>query len=489
MMILFAAIVGQSAWVQFFHASALDKSVLNPRNNSTNDQYQRGEIVAANGTVLAESVPTGKSSHPWRRIYPEGQLFSNIVGFTSTNQGNWALEAQYNSVLEAHSQPPQSFEQLLAPTQAADSINLTVEPALQKVAQEQMMGRDGSVVALDPSTGAILAMYSNPTFSPTPFTSIYAAVQRAAWVKDNKKDAEGYPPLGLVATQQTIFPGSTFKVITTAGLVKYKPSLMTMSYPLMTSTKLPDTTAVLHNDGDVECGGTVAEMLPESCDPGYALLGLALGAQDLTATANDFGYNEIPPLDLPGVVASFFPKESTLAANPPFLAYSAIGQEDVSTTALEDALTAAAIADGGKIMTPHLMSTITGPDGAIIQRYKDSVWKDPLTKSQAAQIVPLMVKVVTSGTAYGVFPASLDVAAKTGTAQVGNDLTNDTDDWMIAFAPATDPTIAVAVSVPFQGYSRTGAIIAGPIMKCVIEAALAEQAGKPVTGTSTTCPS
>jgi peptidoglycan glycosyltransferase len=332
-------------------------------------------------------------------------------------------------------------------------------------------------------------MYSNPTFSPTPFTSIYAAVQRAAWVKDNKKDAEGYPPLGLVATQQTIFPGSTFKVITTAGLVKYKPSLMTMSYPLMTSTKLPDTTAVLHNDGDVECGGTVAEMLPESCDPGYALLGLALGAQDLTATANDFGYNEIPPLDLPGVVASFFPKESTLAANPPFLAYSAIGQEDVSTTALEDALTAAAIADGGKIMTPHLMSTITGPDGAIIQRYKDSVWKDPLTKSQTAQIVPLMENVVKFGTAAGVFPASLDVAAKTGTAQVGNDLTNDTDDWMIAFAPATDPTIAVAVSVPFQGYSRTGAIIAGPVMKCVIEAALAEQAGKPVTGTSTTCPS
>jgi penicillin-binding protein A len=490
MMILFAAIVAQSAWVQFFHASALDKSTLNPRNNSTNDQYQRGEIVAANGTVLAESVPTGKSSHPWRRIYPEGQLFSNVVGFTSTNQGNWALEAQYNTDLEAHSQPPQSFEQLLAPTQAADSINLTLEPALQKVAQEQMMGRDGSVVALDPSTGAVLAMYSNPTFSPTPFTSIYASVQRAAWVKDNKKDADGYPPLGLVATQQTIFPGSTFKVITTAGIIKYQPSLLTKYYPYMVSTALPDTTSRLFNDGDVSCGGTVAEMLPQSCDPGYALLGIALGAQDLTATANDFGYNEIPPLDLPGVVASFFPKESTLAANPPFLAYSAIGQEDVSTTALEDALVAAGVADGGKIMTPHLMASITGPDGAIIQRYKDSVWKDPLTKSQAAQLVPLMHAVVTEGTAEQVgFLAVDDVAAKTGTAQIGNDLTNDTDDWMIAFAPASHPTIAVAVSVPFQGFSRTGAIIAGPVMKCVIEAALAEQAGKPVTGTSTTCPS
>src|ERR1700677_4734950 len=127
-MLFFPALAAQSAWVQFFHASALDKSTLNPRNNSTNDQYQRGEIVAANGTVLAESVPTGKSSHPWRRIYPEGQLFSNVVGFTSTNQGNWALEAQYNTDLEAHSQPPQSFEQLLAPTQAAVWINLPLVP-------------------------------------------------------------------------------------------------------------------------------------------------------------------------------------------------------------------------------------------------------------------------------------------------------------------------------------------------------------------------
>jgi peptidoglycan glycosyltransferase len=490
MMILFAAVVGQSAWVQFFHASALDKSSLNPRNNSSNAQYRRGEIVAANGTVLAESVPTGKSGNPWRRIYPEGQLFSNVVGFTSSIQGNWALEAEYNSDLESHAQPPQSFEQLLAPTQAADSVTLTLEPALQKVAQEQLKGRNGSVVAIDPSTGAILALYSNPTFNPTPFTSTSTDVQRAAWLKDNKKNSEGYPPLGLVATQQTIFPGSTFKVITTAGLVKYKPSLMTTSYPEMTFTALPDTTSLLHNDGGEFCGGTVAEMLPESCDPGYALLGLALGAQDLTATANDFGYNEVPPLDLPGVVASFFPKESTLAANPPFLAYSAIGQEDVSSTALQNALVAAGVADGGKIMTPHLMSSITGPDGAIIQRYKDSVWKEPLTKSQAAQIVPLMHAVVTSGTAYTVgFLAQDDVAAKTGTAQVGSVLTNDTDDWMIAFAPASDPTIAVAVSVPFQKFNVTGAIVAGPIMKCVIEAALAEQAGKPVTGTSTTCPS
>src|SRR5208282_4862500 len=338
---------------------------LNPRNFVTSNEYQRGEIIAADGTVLAKSVATGNRSFPWRRKYPLGDLTAGVVGFSSTIYGEWALEAQYGSYLEGHSLPPQSVEQLLAPSEGADSVTLTLQLALQKIAEEALAGRDGSVVALDPRTGAVLAMYSNPTFNPAPFTAEEPKVQTAAWKRGIKKDVHGYPPLGLVATQQTIFPGSTFKVITTAGLVKYNPALLTKYYKPIVFTKLPDSNKPLYNDGDVACGGTVAEMLPQSCDPGYALLGLALGAQDLTATAQAFGYNQIPPLDLPGVVASFFPKESYLAANPPFLAYSAIGQQDVSATALQNALVAAGIADGGKIMTPHLMSYTTAPDGSI----------------------------------------------------------------------------------------------------------------------------
>ncbi len=485
--VLMALVVGQSAYLQFFHRDALDSSAINPRNDVSTNQYPRGEIVAANGEVLAQSVRTSSSANPWRRIYPAGTLFSGEVGFTSTVYGDWALEAEYNTYLESHPLAPQSFEQLLEPTQGSDSLTLTLVPTLQKIAQAELGGRDGSVVAIKPSTGAIEAMYSNPTYDPTPFTSTSTAVQEAAWKRDNTKNVHGYPPLGLVATQQTIFPGSTFKVITTAGIVKYKPSLLTKEIPVEVSTALPDSNKRLFNDGDVACGGTVEEMLPQSCDPGYALLGLDLGAQDLTATATDFGYNQVPPIDLPGAVASFFPTEANLAANPPFLAYSAIGQEDVEATALQNALVAAGIANGGTIMTPHLMASIQGPDGATIKRYKDSVWKKPLSQTQAAQIVPLMEKVVTQGTAYGIFLAQDDVAAKTGTAQVGNALTNDTDDWMIAFAPATDPVIAVAVSVPFQNYSATGATVAGPIMKCVIEAAIALSQGQPATGTATTC--
>lgn len=487
---LFVVVAGQSLWVQWFHAAALNASPLNPRNNVTNVQYPRGEILAANGVVLAESVPTGNSSFPYKRVYPEGSLFAGVVGWTSTEYGEWALEAQYNTQLEAHSLTAQSLEQLLSPSEGEDSVTLTLVPPLQELARAELKGSDGSVVAIVPKTGSLLTVYSNPTYNPEPFTSPSRSVQTAAWKKDNTKDADGYPPLGLVATQQTIFPGSTFKVVTTAGIAKYKPSLFTTTdYPPMVFTKLPDTNKLLYNDGDTSCGGTIAEMLPASCDPGYGLLGIALGAQDLTAEAHAFGYDEVPPIDLPGVVASYFPSESYLAANPPYLAYSAIGQEDVEATALQNALVAAGVADGGTIMTPHLMSYISGPDGSVIERYKDSVWKTPLTPRQAAMIVPLMHDVVTVGTAslVGFLPQD-DVAAKTGTAQVGNNLANDTDDWMIAFAPANNPTIAIAVSVPFQGPSVTGAKVAGPIMKCMIEGALALQAGQPITGTSTTCP-
>lgn len=488
-LLLFVLAAGQAAWVQYFHAPVLNASGENPRNITANNVYQRGQIVAANGTILAESIATNSQVNPWKRVYPLGALTAGVVGFSSSAQGNWALEAQYNSLLMAHTQPAQSLAQVLAPTTASDSITLTLQPVLQKIAQSALAGRDGSVVVLNPKTGDVLALYSNPTYNPAPFASFNAKIQQAAWKLVNKKDASGFPPLGLMATQQTFPPGSTFKVITTAGIVAYDPVLMTKVIPMKVFTKLPNTTQLLYNDGHTACGGTVAVMLPESCDPGYALLGLDLGASSLTAEANAFGYNSVPPLDIPGVVPSNFPAESYLAANPPFLAYSAIGQEDVRATALQNALVASAIANGGKIMTPHLLSYVSGPDGTIIKRYRDSVWKTPLSAAQAAQIVPLMQNVVKFGTAAGVgFLATDQVAAKTGTAQVGNSAKN-TDDWMIAFAPASDPTVAVAVSIPFQNISVTGAEVAGPVVKCVIEGALAMQKGLPPTGTATTCAS
>ncbi|HEY5439411.1 MAG TPA: penicillin-binding transpeptidase domain-containing protein [Acidimicrobiales bacterium] len=498
-LVLFAAIVVQSANIQFFRAPALDASPNNPRNNASNAKYARGDIYAANGQVLAVSVKESSSLYPYRRIYPLGSLTSGVVGFSSPFYGEWALENEYNSYLEAHTQPPQSFAQLLAPTTASDSVTLTLYPQLQRIARNAMndphTGKpiDAAAVVLNPKTGAVLGMYSNPNYNPLPLTSPTSAVATAAWKLYLKPDSNGFEPLGLVATQQTFPPGSTFKVITTAAAVVGKPADMTKVFPVGSYTTLPDSTSKLYNSGGGACGGTVAEMLPPSCDPGFALLGLDLGPQLVYNAATSFGFDQVPPLDLPttagGAVASYFPPEKSFSNNLAALMISSIGQENVRASALQDALVAAAIGNDGVEMTPHLMSYITGPDGKTVLKYKDSIWKTPLSPTQAAQIVPLMRGVVTDtfGTAYGVqFLPQDEVAAKTGTAQTGN-IKKNTDDWLIAFAPASNPTVAVAVVVPYQPTANFGATVAGPIVKCLIEGALAIQNGKPPTGTSTTC--
>ena len=196
-------------------------------------------------------------------------------------------------------------------------------------------------------------------------------------------------------------------------------------------------------------------MLPPSCDTGFALVGLDLGAPLLSQTAQAFGFNKAPPLDLPGVQPANFPPASSFKYNLPGLAYSAIGQENVQETALQNALVAATIANGGVQMTPHLLSYVAAPDGTVVYRYRPHAYLTAITPSQDAQIVPLMQKVVSQGTAYGLFPSWLDAAAKTGTAQIGN-AAHQLDDWLIAFAPASNPTIAVAVVMPYQPVDDRG---------------------------------
>ncbi len=486
--LLFAVLVGQASYVTFFHAPALDASPLNPGPGTSVVSDARGEIIAADGQILAQSVATNSSANPYKRIYPLGPLTAGEVGWVSLYHGDWGLESQYNNYLVPHSLTPQSFAQVLSPLQGTDNVNLTLYPELQRIAQVALAGRDGAAVVIDPRNGNVLGLYSNPTFNPAPFVSPSSAVEAAAYAKGIAPDKNGFPPLGLVALDQTFPPGSTFKIVTTSAAEVYKPSLLTKSYPVASYTTLPGTTTLLHNDANSYCGGTVVQMLPASCDQGYALLGLDLGATNLAKMANAFGFNSRIPIDMPYEVASKFPPVSSFTYNLPFLAYSSIGQGNVQATALQMALVAAGVADGGSIMTPHLMSSIVDPTGKVVQRYTPTQWLHPVTSSEANFTKSLMVGVVQNGTASGVgFLPQDQVGAKTGTAQVGNAAQN-TNDWMIALAPASHPTVAVAVAVPYQANYDYGATVAGPIVKCLIEGALAIQNHQPSTGTSTTCP-
>ncbi len=488
---LFGIVMLQALNIQFFKSSALSNSPGNPRIANALRNEPRGEILAADGTILAQSIPSTSSTFKYQRVYPQQSLYSQEVGFNSPVYGAYGLEASYNSYLTVHSQPAQSLAQLFSPVKEPDSLTLTLVPSLQKLAQSQLAGRDGAVVVINPSTGGILAMYSNPTYDPNGLVSPSVTSEEAAWKAAITKDANGYPPLTSMAYQQAFPPGSTFKVVTSAGVYDLKPSLANKSYAQASTISLPDTNKTLSNFGGATCGGTIAQMLPPSCDTGFAEVGLDMGSTLLYQQATAFGYDNYIPVDLPygSVAVSNFPTPAQQVGRLPFVAYSAIGQGDVRATALQNALVAAGIANKGIVMTPHFMRAIRNAEGGLIKTYAPKAWKTATTPKTAASVSQMMQNVALYGTAAGLFPQNYDVAAKTGTAQTSATNVNlQTDDWMITFAPANAPRFAIAVILPNQALSGTGAEIAGPVMRCMVLGAWAVTSGQPAQGTSSTCP-
>ncbi|HEX3795485.1 MAG TPA: penicillin-binding transpeptidase domain-containing protein [Acidimicrobiales bacterium] len=497
LLICFALVIVQLANIQFRRANALSNDPNNPAVSSKQYANKRGTITASDGTVLARSVKTTDKTDPFHyyRIYPQGPLYAGITGYDSRFYGTSGIEFEYNQYLGTHVQPAENFSQLLfnKPPSEPDDVTLTVDPVLQAAATNALKdaplsNKDGAVVVIDPTTGAVLALASNPTYDPNPISAQDVTTDQQAHFEDSVKDREGFDGLQPLATEGSFAPGSTFKVITSTAVYNLKPSLTDFSFPVAGQILFPDSGGkALTNDGGDPCGGTMAIMLPQSCDPGYGALGVKLGVPTLTKQAEDFGYSifqsksqYIPNLDLPNVASSTF---SALLPNAQaLLADSAIGQFNDSSTPLEGALVAAGIANGGVIMTPHLMAQIRDAQGNIVKTYKPTPMLTAASPSAAAAVNKLMQAVNTApgATARGLFPDSWHVAIKTGTAQApvtspSGVTTEETDDWMIGFMPAVGtPRIAVAVVEPQQSFTGTGAGEAGPLVKKVFQAYLDE---------------
>ena len=485
MVLCLGLVVAQLVNIQLVKAKQLQSSPFNPRIASQRYINPRGSIYAADGTVLAKSVKTpagtNTADYPYQYIrqYPQGTLFAGITGYDSAlYYGTAGIEEQYDSFLGPHQQPPQTLSQLLFRQQqprTTDSVTLTVEPSLQNAAEQALTtlppgaNKDGAVVVLQPSTGNVLAMVSNPTFDPNTLASTSLAAEQLAYLSYTQKDHEGFFPLRPIANRETFPPGSTMKVVTSTAAYNLKPSLAGFNYPVQQCQKFSDSNVPLC-DQSGPCGGTMTQMLPFSCDPGYAELGVQLGVPIMTQQSELFGYNSVPDIDLPDTSKSIFP---TLAANSQaFLGQSSIGQYDVQTTALQNAMVASGIANKGVLMTPHLMSSIHDSQGALVQTYTPKAESTVATTQAAQQVTSLMEGVALTGTAAGVgFPSYLCAAVKTGTAQT-DPTTGLTDTWMIGFAPANNPQVAVAVVVPQQANSSDGASVAGPIMNAVLKAAV-----------------
>jgi peptidoglycan glycosyltransferase len=470
-MLLFVAMVAQLTNLQVLQANSLNHNRLNIRTTLRDFSRNRGVIQTADGVVVAQSVPT-TDQYKYQRQYPTGSLFAFVTGYQSLIYGTDGVESSYGSQLDGRNLPlhVSDLSQLFSNTQPTADVTLTLTNALQQAATAALGPRIGAVVALDPTTGAILAMVSQPTYDPNLLASHTASTERQAWTALNANPDQ---PLLARPYRERYAPGSTFKVVTSAATLDRMPALATKSYPILTDLTLPQTTHTLHNFGGESCGGTLPDILRLSCDTAFAQMGLDLGGTNLAAEASGFGFTSHPPLDLPGPIAtSTFPDPATFPHDLPSLAFSAIGQQDVAATPLEMALVAAGVANGGVIMTPHVMASIHDNEGRVIRTDTPSPWMTATTPQTAATLTQLMIGVVQAGTGTGVALPGVQVAAKTGTAELDP---NHVNAWMIAFAPANAPRIAVAVVLPALsgiGNEVTGGVKAAPVVRAVLAAYL-----------------
>jgi len=489
-LILYLALFIQLNVVHVLRADEYGDHAANRRQILEDFGEPRGVIQTADGVVLAQSVE-GSGQFERRREYPEGPLYAHITGYFSFAYGTFGVEDTYNDELSGHGLPARvrNLEDLFVDDERIANVTLTIPHSVQQEAAAALGEQEGAVVALDPRTGAILAMYSWPTFDPNPLV-----VEDQAQARANRESlAPDRPgsPLRSRAYQERYFPGSTFKIVTgAAGLTSGKVTPEQPAYPRTDSYTPPLTNRAIRNFGGASCGGRFFDILRVSCNTSFAQMGVDIGPEDMVERADAFGFNSRPPLDLPAVAASAFPELSFFDRNTPALAQAAIGQNNVQASPLLMAMIAAAVANDGVMMAPHVMAEIRDDQGEVVDRRDPEPWREAMPTDVAAIMRDAMVQVVESGTARRLAIPGVAVAGKTGTAQLGTEPSRS-HAWIVGFAPADAPRVAVAVIITGQpgASEQTGGRVAAPIAQRVLQAALAAtipgapgQSGEPGTG-------
>jgi peptidoglycan glycosyltransferase len=461
-------------YVQVVKAGDYRDDARNQRVLLAEYSRQRGQISAA-GQVLAQSVETGDRLR-FQREYPDGPVYSTVTGFYSVLYSGSGIERSMDEVLNGNDDrlfARRLSDLITGRDPSGGSVVLTIDPAVQQAAYEALTSRDyaGAVVALRPQTGQILAMVSTPTYDPNKLASHNSEDQTAAWTKFNDADP---PVLPNRAISETYPPGSTFKLIDTAAALQngFTPDSQLTAASEIT---LQDTATQLENFAGTACGtgptASLRDALARSCNTAFAELGAQLGEDKIRAQAEAFGVGTEPPA-IPMTVAP-----STLGDIPDTasLQQSAIGQRDVRFTPLQNAMIVAAIANGGQVMAPYLVQQVLSPTLDVL----DETQPDRLGRAMPADVAKTLTDLMIGAenrTQGGGKITGVQIAAKTGTAEHGADpKATPPHNWYVAFAPANDPQIAVAVLVENGGdrsLEATGGSRAAPIGRAVIAAGL-----------------
>ncbi len=454
-------------YIQVVRGPGYRDDARNPRVLLAQAEKERGTIVARNGEILARSVVEQFDSRAYSRVYPYGPAFVHSVGFSSLLFGDRGLEDAYAADLR--SKEDLTISDLVAALLGRDlrpqSLVTTLDLDLQQVAIEALGDQRGAVVALEPSTGAILAYVSSPGYDPTPLLGATAGPLGDALA------AEPDQPLLNRADSNTYPPGSVFKIVTAAAALDAAIATPATEFPNPAELSLPGSTAVIRNFGGGRCGSgetvTLAEAFRISCNTVFGEVGLQLGAGELVATAEAFGFNRDIPFEW-DVLDSVIPVASSFRDDQPGLAQTAIGQRDLQATPLQMALVGAAIANGGMIMEPHLVRTVVDVDGEITHANEPVEFSRATTPATASEIATMMEAVVDSGTGRSAAIAGVRVAGKTGTAETELGAPHA---WFVGFAPVEQPQIVVAVLVEAGGSvgdEATGGSLAAPLARQII---------------------
>ncbi|MEA2273278.1 MAG: penicillin-binding protein [Solirubrobacteraceae bacterium] len=454
-------VVFTSRWT-VFEARSLQDKTANRRPLLEAQRIPRGFVYADDGTKLATNRHTGKGETlRYYRTYPTGSLFSHALGYAFISRGSAGIEKSYNRELTGRQDEFKSLiDQLGGGTKQGDDVHTTLDPVAQRTALAALGGQRGSIVALDPSSGAIRVMASIPDYNPNDIPQRYGELNR-----------DPTSPLFNRATQARYPPGSTFKVVTAAAAIdsgRYTPNSF-----ISGRNNKPISGVPLQNDGGADYGTiSLTDALTHSVNTVFGEVGEKLGKATMFKYMRRFGFDSKLGLDYPSeeITASGVFKGQRLldASNSIDIGRVAIGQERLQVTPLQMAMVAAAVANGGRLMEPRLVDRVTTPDGGLRSRNRPTERSVVMSEHAASELAGMMTHVVQEGTGTAGALQGIDVAGKTGTAEVVNGAANQA--WFIAFAPVRDPKVAIAVTI--ERTTGQGGTVAAPIAKQVMEVLL-----------------
>jgi penicillin-binding protein A len=467
----FLVLAVATTWVQGVAGPDYRDDPRNPRLVASRVGRERGAIVTAESVVVAQSDPA-ETGQTFERSYPTNEEYAHTVGFVSVLFGARGLEQERAGDLVSNRDATISgvLNVLMGGDPRPRGLRLTIRDDLQTVAREALGDQRGAVFALDPQTGAVLAAVSSPGFDPNPLVGPDAAPEGRVLEDDPGE------PLVDRTIERTYPPGSVFKVVTTAAALDAGVAGPSTEFPDPVELILPGSTSTISNADGGTCGNgsevTLEQAFIASCNTVFAALGMELGAEQLADAASAFGFNQTIPYDL-DVLASVFPDARAFATDAPAMAQNAIGQRDVRATPIQMALVAAAVANGGEIMIPHVVSDVFTADGEIESSTTPTLWRRATSPASAAVLTDMMERVVTSGTGRNAAVPGVRIAGKTGTAEVSDGRPHA---WFVGFGPVAPAEgqrqIAIAVLVESggsAGETASGGSVAAPIAQRVFQ--------------------